>query len=272
MKDFFSSLFSAQNAVDNADGGFPFWIFWLLVCIILLLLVFIFLRDKDLRHRLDSFFKGIKNRLRKVRLLATLKKEQQKHEDFMLELGRKAWEEDVEVPSANSLRNQLARLDKQKYPGIITSGTEKFPFLTNSTQLNVDATRDLFEALQHQMEIQPMYTGGTIFHSFLPESIDGVACKKLVLKIAETKLPYFSITPTFSVCRNHGYLAGEMPECPDCQERTEVYSRIVGYLRPVATWNDGKKQEFAERTPYSETSKGEERAIPTVHVSELPKV
>ncbi len=114
MKDFVSSLFSAQNAVDGTDGGFPFWIFWLLVFIILLLLVFIFLRDKDLRHRLDSFFKGIKNRLRKVRLLATLKKEHQKHEDFMLELGRKAWEEDVEVPSANSLRNQLARLDKQK--------------------------------------------------------------------------------------------------------------------------------------------------------------
>ena len=114
MKDFVSSLFSAQNAVDGTDGGFPFWIFWLLIFVILLLLVFIFLRDKDLRHRLDSFFKGIRNRLRKVRLLATLKKEKQRHEIFMFELGRRAWEEDVEVPSANSLRNQLARLDKQK--------------------------------------------------------------------------------------------------------------------------------------------------------------
>jgi chromosome segregation ATPase len=114
MKDLFSSLFSAQNAVDGTDGGFPFWIFWLLICIILLLLVFIFLRDKDLRRRIDSFFKGIKNRLRKVRLTANLKKEQQKHENFMLALGQRAWEEDVEVPSASTLRNQLAHLDKQK--------------------------------------------------------------------------------------------------------------------------------------------------------------
>jgi len=114
MKDFVSSLVSAQNAVDGTGGGFPFWIFWLLIFIIALLLVFIFLRDKDLRRRLDSFFKGIRNRLRKVRLMATLKKEQQRHENFMFELGRRAWEEDVEVPSANSLRNQLARLDKQK--------------------------------------------------------------------------------------------------------------------------------------------------------------
>ena len=117
----------------------------------------------------------------------------------------------------------------------------------------MDATRDVFEALQHQKDLQPLYTGGTIFHAFLPESMDAETCKKLVKKISETKLPYFSITPTFSICRNHGYLEGEAPSCPDCDGRTEVYSRIVGYLRPVATWNDGKKQEFAERTPYIET-------------------
>jgi len=141
-------------------------------------------------------------------------------------------------------------LDKAKYPRIITSGTEKHPYLTNSTQLNVDATRDIFEALQHQKDIQPLYTGGTIFHAFLPESIDRETCKKLVRKISETPLPYFSITPTFSVCPNHGYLKGKKFCCPQCNSETEVYSRIVGYLRPVATWNDGKQQEFRERTPY----------------------
>ncbi len=114
MKDFISSIFSAQNAVNGTDGGFPFWVFWLLICVILLLLIFIFLRDKELRHKLDSFFLGIRNRARRVRLQANLKKEQQKHEVFMFDLGRKAWDEDVEVPSANALRNQLARMDKQK--------------------------------------------------------------------------------------------------------------------------------------------------------------
>ncbi len=159
----------------------------------------------------------------------------------------------LEATPAESTSYRLSRLDKQKYSKIITAGTEKHPYLTNSSQLNVDATRDVFEAVAHQKDIQPLYTGGTIFHTFLPEAIDRQTCKKLVKKIAETSLPYFSITPTFSVCRNHGYIQGEFPKCPDCGDETEVYSRIVGYLRPVGTWNDGKKQEFRERTPYSET-------------------
>ena len=158
----------------------------------------------------------------------------------------------LEATPAESTSYRLSRLDKQKYNKIITAGTEKYPYLTNSTQLNVDATRDVFEAVEHQKDIQPLYTGGTIFHTFLPEAIDRETCKKLVQKIAETSLPYFSITPTFSVCRNHGYIQGESPKCPDCGDETEMYSRIVGYLRPVGTWNDGKKQEFRERTPYSE--------------------
>lgn len=157
----------------------------------------------------------------------------------------------LEATPAESTSYRLSRLDKEKYQNIKTSGTDKYPYLTNSTQLNVDATRDIFEALQHQKDLQPLYTGGTIFHAFLPESIDGETCKKLVQKISESKLPYFSITPTFSVCPNHGYLKGEKPICADCGEKTEVYSRIVGYLRPVATWNDGKQQEFKERTPYT---------------------
>jgi ribonucleoside-triphosphate reductase len=157
----------------------------------------------------------------------------------------------LEATPAESTAYRLARLDRQKYPRIYTSGTEKHPYLTNSTQLNVDATRDIFEAIQHQGEIQSLYTGGTIFHAFLPEAIDGETCKKLVQRIAQTKLPYFSITPTFSVCMNHGYLPGRHAQCPDCGDETEVYSRIVGYMRPVRTWNDGKQQEFKDRTPYN---------------------
>jgi len=157
----------------------------------------------------------------------------------------------LEATPAESTSYRLARLDKEKYHNIITSGTEKHPYLTNSTQLNVDATRDVFEALKHQEDIQSLYTGGTIFHTFLPEAIDPVTCRKLVRKIAETKIPYFSITPTFSVCENHGYVKGQHHQCPECGTETEVYSRIVGYLRPVRTWNDGKQQEFKDRTPYT---------------------
>ncbi len=177
---------------------------------------------------------------------------------FMRETIKKFQEEtenlyNLEATPAESTSYRLARLDKEKYHRIITSGTERYPYLTNSTQLNVNSTRDIFEAIEHQKDIQPLYTGGTIFHVFLPEAIDRETCKKLVRKIAETSLPYFSITPTFSICRNHGYIKGESHRCPECAEETEVYSRIVGYLRPVGTWNDGKRQEFRERTPYTLT-------------------
>lgn len=179
--------------------------------------------------------------------------------NFMRETIREFQEEtgnlyNLEASPAESTSYRLARLDKVKYHRIITAGTEKYPYLTNSTQLNVDATRDIFEALQHQKDIQPLYTGGTIFHAFLPEAIDRETCKKLVKKISETELPYFSVTPTFSVCPSHGYLGGEVHECPECGQRTEVYSRIVGYLRPVSTWNDGKQQEFKERITYAKIS------------------
>jgi len=157
----------------------------------------------------------------------------------------------LEATPAESTSYRLARLDKQKYRNIITAGTEKYPYLTNSTQLNVDATRDVFEALKHQEDIQSLYTGGTIFHTFLPEAIDAATCRKLVQRIARTRIPYFSITPTFSLCGNHGYIKGQHHKCPECGTQTEVYSRIVGYLRPVRTWNDGKQQEFKDRTPYT---------------------
>lgn len=177
--------------------------------------------------------------------------------EYMRKIIREFQEEtgnlyNLEATPAESTSYRLARLDRQKYNSIVTSGTDKHPYLTNSTQLNVDATRDIFEALEHQKDIQPLYTGGTIFHAFLPESIDALTCKKLVHKISQTRIPYFSITPTFSVCSNHGYIRGEQPVCPQCNEETEVYSRIVGYLRPIATWNDGKKQEFRERKTFTE--------------------
>jgi anaerobic ribonucleoside-triphosphate reductase len=170
--------------------------------------------------------------------------------DFQEETGNLY---NLEATPAESTSYRLARFDRQKYPQIITSGTEKNPFITNSTQLNVDATRDIYMALNHQKDLQPLYTGGTMFHAFLPESVDRDTCRKLVRKIAESKLPYFSITPSFSICFNHGYLSGQHETCPECGGSTEVYSRIVGYLRPVSTWNDGKQQEFRERTPYSST-------------------
>ncbi len=160
----------------------------------------------------------------------------------------------LEATPAESTSYRLARKDRAKYKNIITSGTDKHPYLTNSTQLNVDATRDVFEALQHQQDIQSLYTGGTIFHAFLPESIDKETCRKLVRKISQTRIPYFSITPTFSICYSHGYLRGRHDKCPSCGRETEVYSRIVGYLRPIRTWNDGKQQEFRERTPYEKIS------------------
>lgn len=168
--------------------------------------------------------------------------------DFQEETGHLY---NLEASPAESTSYRLARLDRQKYKNIYTSGTDKHPYLTNSTQLNVDATRDIFEALRHQEDIQPLYTGGTIFHAFLPEAIDWKTCRKLVQKIAETRIPYYSITPTFSVCDSHGYLKGQHPTCPECGSETEVFSRIVGYLRPVRTWNDGKQQEFSDRVTYS---------------------
>jgi len=118
----------------------------------------------------------------------------------------------------------------------------------------VNYSDDLVRALEHQNDIQHLYTGGTIFHTFLGERmIDGNAAKALVKKIAfNTRLPYFSITPTFSVCKEHGYKKGEVYKCPTCGADTEVFSRIVGYFRPVANWNSGKQEEFRDRLEFAE--------------------
>lgn len=153
----------------------------------------------------------------------------------------------LEATPAESTSFRFAISDRRLYPNIYVSG-DGTPFLTNSTQLPVNADITLHEALKHQEQIQPLYTGGTIFHTFLGERIDGQAAKTLVRKIAEnTKLPYFSITPVFSVCDTHGYIAGKHRSCSECGKETEIYDRVVGYLRPVSAWNDGKQEEFKHR-------------------------
>jgi len=153
----------------------------------------------------------------------------------------------LEATPAESTSYRFAKKDKELYPHIYVSGKD-VPFLTNSTQLPVDADMTLYDALKHQEPIQTLYTGGTIFHTFLGERISGQAAKTLVKKIAETtKLPYFSLTPVFSVCHDHGYLNGKKESCPTCGKETEIYDRVVGYLRPIKTWNIGKQTEFKNR-------------------------
>ena len=159
----------------------------------------------------------------------------------------------LEATPAEGTSYRFARMDKAMYPDIFASGEEE-PYLTNSTQLPVNHTENAIEAIEHQNAIQPLYTGGTMFHTFLGEKMqDGEACKRLVKKIAyNTKLPYFSITPTFSICKTHGYLKGEQFKCPECGSGTEVYTRIVGYFRPVQNWNAGKAEEYKQRVEFAE--------------------
>ncbi|MEW5920116.1 MAG: ribonucleoside triphosphate reductase [Bacillota bacterium] len=154
----------------------------------------------------------------------------------------------LEATPGEGTSYRLALLDKELYPGIVTSG-EAEPYYTNSTQLPVNHTDDLFTALDLQDDLQTKYTGGTVFHVFLGEKVENTgACKKLISKVFSLyKLPYLSITPTFSVCSTHKYLSGEQPLCPYCGQETEIWSRVVGYYRPVQNWNRGKKEEFRQR-------------------------
>ena len=159
----------------------------------------------------------------------------------------------LEATPAESTTYRFAKMDKAKYPDIITAAKEgETPFYTNSSHLPVGYTSDLFEALDVQDDLQTLYTSGTVFHVFLGERMDSwQACASLVKKIAENyKLPYYTISPTYSICREHGYLNGEVKKCPYCGADTEVYSRITGYYRPVANWNDGKIEEYKHRKTY----------------------
>ncbi|MEN3184437.1 MAG: ribonucleoside triphosphate reductase [Atribacterota bacterium] len=167
--------------------------------------------------------------------------------DFQEETGNLY---NLEATPAESASYRLARHDRRRFPDIITAGDDE-PYYTNSTHLPVNYTDDPFEALEHQKDLQVLYTGGTVFHTFLPEMPDPEAVKRFIRRAFENyPIPYLTITPTFSVCPKHGYLKGKVTTCPECGEETEVYSRVVGYYRPVQRWNRGKQEEFAERKEY----------------------
>lgn len=154
----------------------------------------------------------------------------------------------LEATPAEGTTYRLALLDKELYPDIITAG-ENEPYYTNSTQLSVNCQLDLFSALDLQDDLQTRYTGGTVFHAYLGERLEDLkTCKKLIYRILSCyHLPYVSLTPTFSICPNHGYLNGEQYTCPHCGKDTEVWSRVVGFYRPVQNWNKGKQEEYRER-------------------------
>lgn len=158
----------------------------------------------------------------------------------------------LEATPAEGVAFRLPKEDQLRFPGIIQAGPPEAPYYTNSTHLPVGYTDDPLEALEHQDELQTRYTGGTVLHLFLGERVpDWRACREFVRKVAENyKLPYFTITPTFSICPTHGYLEGEIMQCPTCSVKTEVWSRIVGYYRPVDQWHTAKKSEYADRFEY----------------------
>ncbi len=177
----------------------------------------------------------------------------------------------LEATPAESTAFRLAKHDLKYYPDIITAGCEKnqTPYYTNSSHLPVGYTEDIFTALDMQDELHTLYTSGTVFHAFLGEKLpDWQSCASLVRKIAENyRLPYYSISPTYSVCKNHGYIAGEAFTCPECGEEAEVYSRITGYYRPVKNWNDGKTQEYKDRKVYDISRSTLKRSAPAAEAA-----
>ena len=195
---------------------------------------------KDLTHKeAQQFAKDVLNHMRE-----RLSDYQEQYGDLY----------NLEATPAESTSFRLAKHDKEKYPDIITAAKteDSAPYYTNSSHLPVGYTEDIFSALDIQDELQTLYTSGTVFHAFLGEKLpDWQAAATLVRKIAENyKLPYYTMSPTYSICREHGYLSGEQKVCPKCGAVTEVYSRITGYYRPVKNWNDGKAQEFKDRKVY----------------------
>ena len=180
----------------------------------------------------------------------------------------------LEATPAEATSYRLAKHDKAKYPDIITASMSETPYYTNSSHLPVGYTDDIFTALDIQDELQTLYTSGTVFHAFLGEKLpDWKAAADLVRKISENyKLPYYTLSPTYSICIDHGYLTGEQYTCPICGKKTEVNSRITGYYRPVQNWNDGKAQEFKQRKEYViATSKLRHQGV-IQHASDCPPV
>lgn len=194
---------------------------------------------KDLTHEeTQEFAKEVLNHMRE-----RLVEYQEKYGDLY----------NLEATPAESTTYRLAKHDRKHYPNIITAGEEgDTPYYTNSSHLPVGFTSDIFDALDIQDELQTLYTSGTVFHAFLGEKLpDWKAAATLVRKIAQNyRLPYYTLSPTYSVCKDHGYLAGEHFTCPICGKKSEVYSRITGYYRPVQNWNDGKLQEYDNRKLY----------------------
>ncbi|MEZ3474420.1 MAG: ribonucleoside triphosphate reductase [Lachnospiraceae bacterium] len=195
--------------------------------------------QKDLSHKeAQQFAKEVLNHMRE-----RLSDYQEQYGDLY----------NLEATPAESTTYRLAKHDREKWCDIITAGhAGDQPYYTNSSHLPVDYTTDIFDALDIQDELQTLYTSGTVFHAFLGEKLpDWKAAANLVRTIAEHyRLPYYTMSPTYSVCREHGYLAGEQKTCPKCGSVTEIYSRITGYYRPVQNWNDGKLQEYQNRTEY----------------------
>lgn len=196
--------------------------------------------------------------------------------DFMRERLVRYQEEtghlyNLEATPAEGTTYRFAKEDRARFPGIIQAGTSEAPYYTNSTHLPVGYTDDPLEALDHQDALQAKYTGGTVLHLFLGERVrDWKACARFVRKVAEGyRLPYFTLTPTFSICPAHGYLSGEHAECPSCGARCEVWSRIVGYFRPVDQWNVGKRSEYVQRKEYviAEEPKYADRRVPAALVA-----
>ncbi|MCL1915533.1 MAG: ribonucleoside triphosphate reductase [Desulfovibrionaceae bacterium] len=161
----------------------------------------------------------------------------------------------LEATPAEGTSYRLALLDKKRFPGILFANGKAngiAPYYTNSTHLPVDFSSDIFDVLDLQDNLQGSYTGGTVLHGFIGEEVSDTGAVRDLVKTITTqyKLPYFTLTPTFSICSEHGYLKGEQAQCPVCRAPAEIYSRVVGYLRPVQRWNDGKQAEYADRTPY----------------------
>ncbi len=178
--------------------------------------------------------------------------------DFQEETGNLY---NLEATPAESTSYRLAKMDKEKYQEIVlASKNGESPFYTNSCHLPVNYTDDIFDALEIQEKLQSKFTGGTVFHGFLGEKIkDWETCSKLVKTIASNfRVPYFTISPTYSICKTHGYLEGEQFVCPHCSEEAEVYSRITGYYRPIKNWNDGKQSEYLMRKEYTKYSEDSE--------------
>ncbi|MCQ2080399.1 MAG: ribonucleoside triphosphate reductase [Lachnospiraceae bacterium] len=173
----------------------------------------------------------------------------------------------LEATPAESTTYRLAKHDKKRWPAIKTAGKlGDTPYYTNSSHLPVDYTADIFDALDIQDDLQTLYTSGTVFHAFLGEKLpDWKAAANLIKTIAwNYKLPYYTLSPTYSICKEHGYIAGEVHECPKCGKKTEVYSRITGYYRPVANWNDGKLQEYSNRKTYDIANSTLKRPVTSV--------